>query len=519
MTQYREILRLHSQGISQRSIARSCQCSRDRVSQVITKAATSEICWPLDPKITDPDLEQSLFPKNISRKSSRRYPDYAYIDKEMMRNGVTLKLLWKEFCEECHQAQALPLMYSQFCFHYREFVEKKRATMHIPRKPGEQIEVDWAGNPARVVDRDTGEFIPAYIFVGVLPFSMYAYAEAFPSTDMESWITAHNHMYRFFGGAARMLIPDNLKTGVDRSNWYTPQINRTYHELAEHFNTAVIPARVRKPKDKPSVEGTVGNLSTWITAVLRNQKFFSFTELNKEIRLRLDAFNQKPFQKRESCRLSVFLDEEKSFLLPLPAKPYELAQWKQSTVQANYHIAIEKRFYSVPYEYIKQKVDVRVTKDMIEVFYHDNRICSHRRLHGRIGQYSTVEAHMPEDHQKYFNWNKENFINWAEKIGTHTATAVKSILNSFKVEQQGYKSCMGLLKLADKYSLVRLEDACEKALTYTPRPSYKMIHNILVTGQDKTPTPTKTKESAATEESYAFVRGAAYYGGKHHDDK
>jgi transposase len=262
MTKYREILRLHSQGISQRSIARSCQCSRDRVSQVISKAAASEICWPLDPKIADTDLEQSLFPKNVSRKSSRRYPDYAYIDKEMMRNGVTLKLLWKEFCEECHQVQALPLMYSQFCFHYREFVEKKRATMHIPRKPGEQTEVDWAGNPARVIDRDTGEFIPAYIFVGVLPFSMYAYAEAFPSTDMESWITAHNHMYQFFGGATRMLIPDNLKTGVDRSSWYTPQINRTYHELAEHFNTAVIPARVRKPKDKPSVEGTVGNLST-----------------------------------------------------------------------------------------------------------------------------------------------------------------------------------------------------------------------------------------------------------------
>jgi transposase len=297
----------------------------------------------------------------------RKLPDYEYIDKEMMKSGVTVKLLWSEYCETCRQTRELPLMYSQFCFLYQKYREKTKATMHILRKPGEQTEVDWAGKTIQIVDSDSGEPIPCYVFVGVLNYSLYAYVEAFLTMDMESWINAHVNMYRYFGGSTRILIPDNLKTGVDQADWYSPKINKTYQEMAQHYNVAVLPARVRSPKDKASVEGTVGIISTWITAALRNEPFFSLEELNREIGKPLDAFNRKPFQKKEGSRYSVYLADEKPFLTPLPSAPFELSQWKQATVQFNYHISVEKMQYSVPYEYIKQVVDVRLTKTMVEV--------------------------------------------------------------------------------------------------------------------------------------------------------
>jgi transposase len=509
MTKYREILRLQSLGINQTGIAGSCGCSRATVRKVLNRAKELEIAWPLKAEITDAELEKQFFPDKSAMEPSRKYPDYEHIDREMMRNGVTLKLLWNEYCEECRQHNDLPLMYSQFCFHYQRHSEKKRATMHIQRKPGDQIEVDWAGDTASVIDRDTGEIIPAYIFVGVLSYSLYAYVEAFFSQDMDSWITAHVNMYKFFGGTTRMLIPDNLKTGVDRSDWYTPVINKTYHEMAEHYDTAIIPARVRKPKDKPNAEGSVRVVSIWIIAALRNEKFFSLAELNREIRSKLDVYNRRPFQKKEGSRYS-FFKEEKPFLAPLPAASYERATWKQATVQFNYHISLDKMQYSVPYEYIKQKVDVRITRNIIEVFYHNTRICSHKRLYGRPGQYSAIEAHMPEDHQKYLKWDKKRFIGWAEKIGPNTVITIKSILASYRVEQQGYKSCMGILKLADRYSLNRLETACNKALSYTPHPSYKIIKNILTTGQDKLKDEQQERSSALNE--HGFTRGAGYYG-------
>lgn len=301
MTKYREILRLANLGINQTGIASSCGCARKTVRNILNRAKELDIAWPLKADTTDADLEKLLFPDKYVPSVARRYPDYKYIDKEMMRNGVTLKLLWNEYCEECRQANEIPLMYSQFCFHYQKHREKKRAAMHIPRKPGEQIEVDWAGDTAKVIDPATGEIIPCYLFIGVLNYSLYAYAEAFFSMDMESWITAHVHMYEYFGGSTRMLIPDNLRTGVDHSDWYTPKINKTYHEMAEHYDTAVIPARVRAPKDKPSAEGTVGIISTWITAAIRNEKFFSLAELNREIHRRLKNFNQTPFQKKKAA--------------------------------------------------------------------------------------------------------------------------------------------------------------------------------------------------------------------------
>ncbi len=509
MTKYREILRLYSQGISQRTIAVSLSCSRNTTSKVLKRAVELNVSWPLEKDMTDDKLQELFFPK-IEIPPLRKRPDCEYIHKEMARSGVTLSLLWNEYCEKCRLSNDAPLMYSQFCYYYQQYVQKTKATMHVIRKPGEQLEVDWAGQTAGVIDRDTGERMPAYVFVGVLASSGYAYVEAFLSMNLECWITAHVNMYEFFGGVTRILIPDNLKTGVNKPSWYTPVINKTYHELAEHYETAVIPARVRKPKDKPNVEGAVGIISTWIIASLRNQHFFTLNDLNIAFKEKLQNFNSKPFQKKEGSRLSVFLEEEKPMLQSLPAAPYEIATWKVATVQYNYHICAEKMFYSVPYEYIKHKVNVRVTRFIIEVFYHNHRIYSHPRLRGVIGQYSTVVDHMPENHKKYNQWDSERFVSWAKSVGSSCLVVTKGILSSYKVEQQGYRSCMSLLKLADKYSLVRLEAACHKALTYTPSPSCKSIKTILSTGQDKVVEKAIRKNNSNDE--YGFTRGAEYYG-------
>ena len=473
MTKYREIIRLTGLGFSQRNIMASCGVAQKTVVKVQKRARELKLFWPLDESMTDVELQRLMFSKESTVSQNKRMPDYDYISKELLRNGVSKKLLWTEYMEDCRANGEEPLMYSQFCYHIQQDEQKRRATMHINRKPGEQVEVDWAGDPATIIDPDTGEILKAYIFVGVMTYSQYAYVEAFLDMKQKSWINAHVHMYEFFGGVARILVPDNCKTAVvHNGGWKDQQINETYQEMAEYYGTAIIPARVRAPKDKPNAEGTVGNLSTWITAALRNEQFFSLAELNRAIREKLEQFNRKLFQKKEGSRLDLFLEDEKPFLAPLPATRFELSDWKTATVQFNYHISVDGMLYSVPYEYIKKKVDVKITDTTVEIFYSHNRIASHRRLKGRPGQYSTITEHMPE-------------------------------------EQQTYRSCMGLLKLADKYSEALLEASCKKALAYTSSPSYKSIKNILVTGSVKT--ESESSESKTTRKAHGITRGADYY--------
>ncbi len=511
MTDYREILRLKSLGFSERNIALSCPCSRNTVSKVLKRAEEFGISWPLTNEQTNAVLEDTLYPKGSKSIKNKKMPDLAYVHKELLKNGVSKKLLWTEYMENCRLNSEEPLMYSQFCYYIQQDEQKRRASMHIKRKPGEQVEVDWAGDPAHITDPDTGEIIDAYLFVGVMTYSQYTYVEAFVNEKQQAWVTAHVHMYEYFGGVAKILVPDNCKTAVvHNKGWYNQQLNTVYREMAEHYGTAIIPARVRRPRDKANAEGSVGSISTWITAALRNEQFFSLAELNCAIREKLETFNARLFQKKEGSRLSLFRDEEQPLLAPLPATPYELAEWKQATVQFNYHISVNGMLYSAPYEYIKRKVDVRITDKTIEVFYNHNRIASHRRLYGRKGQYSTIVEHMPESHQKYLEWNGDSFRKWAKRIGCNTYQVVDAILTSKRVEQQTYKSCMGLLKLADKYSVERLEGACKKALSYTASPSYKSIKNILTTGQDKPQNEPDKPET--TQNSYGITRGAGYYG-------
>jgi transposase len=505
MTNYREILRLSSLGINNKQIAEGMGIARQTVVTALQRAAAQGLDWPTAEPLSDRELATRLFPQGDG-KPAFKIPDYEAVHKELAKPGVTQQLLWFEYCDKCRATGEIPYQLTQFKTLYREYVVKTKATMHINRKPGEIMEVDWAGQTAFIVDSDTGEALDAYLFVAALPYSGYAYAEAFMDQKQDAWTAAHVNAYNFFGGVTRILVPDNLKTGVIKHTKSELVLNRTYQELVEHYGTAIIPARVRTPKDKATVEGTVGIVSTFILAAIRDQKFFTLRELNDVIRERLHTLNHKPFQKKDGSRALLFAEERIS-LLPLPRNTYEMASWKTAKVSFNYHIEVDGRFYSVPYEYIKRQVDVRVTRGVVEVFFEGIRICSHVRLYDK-DKYSTQEAHMPPNHQQYTQWNGDRFRKWAAKIGPQTACVIESILTGYKVEQQGYRACMALLKLSDSYTPERLEAACDKALFYTPRPSYKSIQTILKSGGDRSPeSPTPTAPS-----THGFTRGADYYG-------
>ena len=383
MTNYREILRLHSLGFNHSQIVESTAISRPTVITVTQRAAAQGLDWQTAESLTDKELSARLYPQN-SGKPSFKMPDYDYVHREMSKPGVTQQLLWFEYCDQCRATGEMPYQLTQFKTYYREYIAKTKATMHITRKPGELLEVDWAGQTAGIVDSDTGEIIDAHIFVAALPYSGYSYVEAFLGQKQEEWICGHVNTYSFFGGVTRILVPDNLKTGVNKRTKDEIVLNRSYQEMAEHYGTAVIPARVKAPRDKSTVEGTVGIVSTYILAAIRNQRFFSLRELNEAIRKRLYTFNHKPFQKKEGSRATLF-SEERGHFLPLPSMAFEMATWKIATVSYNYHIAVDEQYYSVPFEYIKRKVDIRVTRNMVEVFFEGSRICSHVRLHGRRG--------------------------------------------------------------------------------------------------------------------------------------
>ena len=447
MTNYREILRLDSLGLNKTQIADACDCSRTTVIAVLRRAEEAGLCYPLPESLSDKELSMKLHPSAQS-KPMYKMPDYEYVHKELQKSGVTLKLLWLEYCEKCRENGELPYQSTQFNKYYSDYAIKTNATMHLNHKPGEIMQVDWAGDTASVIDTVTGEIIPAYLFVASLPYSGYAYVEAFFSMNQECWIAAHVNAFKYFGGVTRILQCDNLKTGVISHGRTEVTLNKAYSEMAEHYGTAILPCRVRSPKDKAMVEGTVGVITNFVLGALRNRRFLSLPELNESIWERLKILNNAPFQKRDGSRAAAF---------------------------------------------------------------GGNRIASHPRLYGRLNQYSTVEAHMPPNHQQYIQWNGERFVKWAAKIGINTKTAVSAILSGYKIDQQGYKACMGILKLADKYSPERLENACKKALTFTPRPSLKNIQAILSSGQDK---EQPTEKEKPTTSQYGFTRGAEYYVGR-----
>ena len=510
MTSYKEILRLNEEAVSNRDIASCLGCSRNTVSAVLSRAKALGLRFENVREISDGEISHLLYPVS-DQPGLRRQPDFECIHRELAKSNVTLNLLWNEYCASCREDGDIPFMYTQFCKLYREFAHKTKATMHIEHKPGEKLEVDWAGSKIFITDSTTGRPVPVCIFVATLPCSLYSYVEAFANQKLESWINAHIGAYNFFGGVTRILVPDNLKTGVQKHTEDAVVLNHAYQEMAEHYGTCVIPTRVRKPKDKPSVEKSVDVVAMWILAALRNQSFFSISELNGAIREKLAEFNDKPFQKKPGSR-SVAFEEERQFLRPLPRHPYELASWRSAVVQYNYCVAVERNFYSVPYEFIKKTVEVRITKNVVEVFFKGNRICSHPRLRKDAGEYRIAPEHMPESHRLYLDWDDEQFISWAHDCGPNIAVIVERWFEAASLKPQVYRTCSSLFRLADKYSSMRLDAACERALLYTHMPSLKSIQSILRSGFDRLETSKREEDNDALK--YGFTRGADYYGGE-----
>jgi transposase len=455
--------------------------------------------------LTDKEVAKAVRDGGMKRIQFRM-PDYEWVHKELRKTGVTLSLLWVEYCEECRRAGELAYQLTQFKKYYAEYARKTNAVMHIERKPGESLETDWAGGSVKVMDAATGEMMDAYIFVSALSYSGYAYVEAFWTMKTEDWIQAHVNAYTFYCGATRILTPDNLKTGIDSNTKVETVVNKAYQEMSEHYGTAVLPARVKAPNDKPNAEGAVKTAKTWILAAIRNRQFFSLTELNDAIREKLTEYNTREFQKIGGSRKSRYL-EELEFLLPLPKHPFELAEWKRAKVARDYHVNCGK-YYSVPYEYIGKDVSIRTTRTTVEVFYEGMRICSHIKEQGGR-KYITEPLHMPPNHQKHGEWNGDRFRGWARNIGPETLAVIESLLSGAKIEEQAYKTCNALLHLSGKYSRECLEAACGRVRGFSPRPSYKAVESVLKSGAVAPQEKKAEKNDNAVQ--YGFLRGAGYY--------
>lgn len=505
---YRQILELHAQELVQRDIAAITGNSRPKISEVIKQAELHQISPPFTDDVDDIWLESLLFPQKQPMAKGRQIPDFEKIHEELAKPNVTLSLVHYEYEQECRQNGTIPYAYRTFCQYYRAYAQKYKATMRIRRKPGEVMEVDWAGSPLHIVDRETGEIIKAYLFIASLPCSAYSYCEAFMTEQQEAWLTGHIHAYEFFGGVTQYLISDNLKTGVTSHKHSEIILNEMYRDLALHYGTIVMPARVRKPKDKPTVEGVVGTVSTWIIAALRNETFFGLEELNKAVRIKLKEFNERPFTKKykQGSRLSAFHDEESFALRPLPVQAYTMASWRTAIVQLDYHINVESQFYSVPYEYISSKVDIKVTKDIVEVFYKGNRIASHKRLTGKFGQFSTNHDHLPAEHKLFVDHTPENALAWAEEVGINTLAVMRYLLKSAASEKQGLSAAFRFKGLARKYAAIEIEAACTTVMKIATAPTVSVVERVLKS--QKTPAPKTTNEP-----DYGFTRGAAYFGG------
>ena len=504
MRKINEVLRLKWEcGLSNRAIGRGCSISHSTVSEYVRRAQAVGLTWPLPETLDEDALFQLLFPTTL-RSTSRviPVPDWSQIHAELRRKGVTLRLLWVEYREATPDGYG----YSQFCALYRQWAKRLKPSMRLSHKAGEKLFVDYAGQTIPVVDPHTGEIQQAQIFVATLGASNYTYAEAQRSQDLPNWIGAHVRAFSFLGGVPEIVVPDNLKAGVKHPCRYEPEINPTYQDLAQHYGTAVIPTRVRKPKDKAKVEVAVQVVERWILARLRNRTFFSLAELNQDIWELLEELNHRPMRHLGRSRRDLFQTLDQPVLKSLPETPYEFAVWKKARVNIDYHIEFDKHYYSVPYALIHQEVYIRATERTIEISFKNRCVACHPRSNAR-GRHTTISEHMPIAHQKYAEWSPERLLGWAHTMGPYTAQLVETLFDSRKHPEQAYRSCLGILRLGDRYGKERLEAACRRALPAGIR-SYKGIKSILDAKLDQIEAD---QTIAATLPSHANIRGQAYF--------
>ncbi len=506
MRKIKEVLRLKwENGLSDRQIAISCCLARSTVAEYIRRAQQTGLAYPVSEGIDEAELEKLLFPAQPSICTQPGIvPNWADVYEELKNKNVTKALLWEEYKKQNSDGY----QYSQFCELFRQWLRKLNPVMRQDYKAGEKLFVDYCGTKVPVTDRYNGEIKEAEVFVAVLGASNYTYAEASYSQGLYDWISSHVHAFEYFGGVPELIIPDNLRSGVSRTCRYEPDITPSYQDMISYYGTAVIPARVRKPRDKAKVEEGVQFVQRWILACMRHQTFFSITGLNNRIRELLVKLNNHPFKVLAGTRASMFEAIDKPALKPLPIERYEYAEWKKAKVNIDYHIEVDKHYYSVPFQLISQPLDVRITVSTIECFHKGKRVASHKRSDEK-GRHTTVSEHMPKSHQAYLQWTPERLVNWAGKSGEHVYALVEKVLTQRAHPQQGFRSVLGIMRLGKHYGEDRLNAACKRALEINGY-SYRSVESILKQGIDKKPL-SKQGNSIQEPIKHFNIRGSEYY--------
>jgi transposase len=505
MRHLREILRLRYEcKLSQREIGRSLSIGLGTVSEFLGRAARAGLCWPVPEGWDDQALSERFYPARAGGRP-RPMPEMASLHAELRRPGVTLSRLWVEYLE----AHPGGYRYSQFCEHYRRWTRKLSPTMRQVHRAGEKVFLDFSGVKPHLVNRATGEIVEVELFVSVLGASNYTYAEAVESQELSSWCGAHVRMLEYFGGVPEIFVPDNLKSAITQACRYEPVVNRTYQELASHYGAVVIPARPYKPRDKAKVEVGIQVAQRFILAALRNRTFFDLASLNAAIRERLEALNNRPIKKLGLSRRELFERLDGPALRPLPAVRFELAAWKDCGVNIDYHIVVDHNYYSVPYQLTGERVEARVTEKTVEIYFKSRRVASHLRSHGH-GHYTTEITHMPQSHRDHAEWSPSRLIAWAKKTGEATGSIVEKILADRPHPEQGYRSCLGLLRLSKRYGEARTETACQKAVRLSSY-SYQTVKNILAAGLEASHEQEPAATTSTTLPVHENIRGAGYY--------
>jgi len=500
----REVLRLKFElGLDNRQIARSCSIPHSTVGNYLSRANAASLTWPLPPDLGDVDLESRLFP-NVPVRQDTHVPDFAAMHAELLRHKhLTLELLWQEYKE----AHPDGYQYSWFCERYRRWARKLDVVLRQEYRAGEKMFVDHAGPTVPVVDRETGQILDASIFVAVLGASNYTFCEAVWKRDLPSWIGSHTRAVEFFQGVPEITVPDNWKAGVKDACYYEPDLNPTYRDWAEHYGTVVIPARVRKPRDKAKVENGVLIVERWILAALRKRTFFGLAELNEAIRELLVKLNRRRFRKLDASRATLFEEMERPALKPLPASPFTFAEWNVAKVRPDYHVEVDHHFYSVHYDHIGKRVEARFSEKTVEIFLKGERIAAHLRSYVP-GKYTTLQEHRPPNHQ-HLEWTLSEIMEQGRQVGTSTVAVLERIMKVRKHPELGGRACRGVLRLGKHYSNARLEAACRRALAMNAC-SYKSIRSILAASLDRESLE-PVVIPAAHAELHANVRGADYY--------
>lgn len=507
MRKLKDCLRLKFDcGLSHAQIGRALGLSKGVVTKYLQRAHQAGLTWEMASGLEEAVIAARLSPAPAPSASPRVLPDWAVIHRELRRKGVTLQLLWEEYVDAHHGAATY--RYTQFCHLYQGYAARLKRSMRQTHRAGEKLFIDYAGQTVPVIDRATGEIRPAHIFVAVLGASNYTFACATAAETQADWLGALGRALHFIGGAPDLIVPDNPRAMIGEANRYEPEPQRAVAEFAAHYGTAVLPARPYRPQDKAKVEVGVQIVQRWILARLRNRRFFSLTELNAAIAELVEDLNRRPFKKLPGCRRDAFESLDRPALRPLPATPFQYAQWKKARANIDYHVEVDGHYYSVPHALVRQEIEIRLTVGSVECFFKGKRIAAHPRS-ARRGTHSTVPEHMPASHRAHAEWTPGRMLNWAATLGPATTEIVRYQLESRPHPEQGYRACLGVMRLAKTYGKTRLEAACARAVALGAR-RYKSVASILKAGLDRQPLP-GTAQTELTLPSHGNVRGSSYY--------